>query len=65
MRFYPNKKQRQLLRNWFGCARFVYNKTIHYLKQPNTTASWMKIKKQILDDLPEWSKETPFQINCY
>ncbi|WP_372371592.1 RNA-guided endonuclease InsQ/TnpB family protein [Candidatus Uabimicrobium sp. HlEnr_7] len=59
---YPNKKQRQLLRNWFGCARFVYNKTIHYLKQPNTTASWMKIKKQILDDLSEWSKETPFQI---
>ena len=62
IRIYPNKEQRTILDQWFGCARFVYNQTVDYLKQPDTKASWMSIKKPILDALPEWSKSVPYQV---
>jgi putative transposase len=62
IRFYPNAKQREILRRWFGCARYVYNKTIEYLKQPGTKANWMEIKTEIINSLPDWAKEVPYQI---
>ena len=40
----------------------TYNKTVEYLRQPDTKANWMGIKKQIMDSLPEWSKEAPYQV---
>jgi putative transposase len=45
-----------------GVSRYVYNKTIEYLQQPNTQANWMSIKTEILNNLPEWTKEIPYQI---
>ena len=45
-----------------GVSRYVYNQTIAYLQQPDTVANWFKIKKKILDSLPEWAKTVPFQI---
>ena len=62
IRIYPSKEQKCILINWFGCARYTFNKTIEYLKQPNTKANWKKIKAGILASLPEWAKETPYQI---
>lgn len=62
IRVYPNKEQRTILDQWFGCARFVYNQTVDYLKQPDAKASWMTIKKPIIDALPEWSKSVPYQV---
>lgn len=62
IRVYPNKEQKHILNKWFGCARFVYNQTVDYLKQPNTKSLWMSVKKPIIDALPEWSKEVPYQI---
>ena len=62
IRVYPNKEQRTILDQWFGCARFVYNQTVDYLRQPDTKASWMAIKKPIIDALPEWSKSVPYQV---
>ena len=62
IRIYPNADQRRLLRHWFGVSRYVYNQTIAYLQQPDTVANWFKIKKEILDSLPEWAKTVPFQI---
>jgi putative transposase len=46
-------------------SRFVYNTTIKYLQEPGTKASWMAIKTEILNSLPEWAKLVPFlqQIN--
>ena len=32
------------------------------MKQPDTTANWFKIKKIILDSLPDWASSVPFQI---
>ena len=62
IRIYPTHEQKKILNYWFGCSRFVYNRTLDYLNQPNTKASWLKIKTGILTSLPEWSKKVPFQI---
>ena len=62
IRIYPNKDQKLLFNRWFGTSRFVYNQTVTYLKQPDTKASWLGIKTGILHDLPDWSKEIPYQI---
>lgn len=51
-----------MLSKWFGTSRYVYNKTIEYLRQPNTKADWKYIKTGIIQNLPEWSKEVPYQI---
>ena len=48
IRIYPTAKQRQLLRQWLGTSRYVYNQTIEYLRQPETQANWITIKKWLL-----------------
>ncbi len=62
IRVYPNKEQKQILNNWFGASRFAYNKAVAFLKQPNTKAQWKSIKTPLLHEMPEWSKEVPYQI---
>jgi putative transposase len=65
IRFYPSKEQRRILRRWFGAARFIFNKTVEYLKQPGTKANWMEIKLWLLKDLPDWCQDVPFQIKAF
>ena len=62
IRVYPNKEQKTILSNWFGASRFAYNKTVEFLKQPDTKAQWKSIKTDLMHDMPEWSKEVPYQI---
>lgn len=62
IRVYPNKEQKHILNNWFGASRFAYNKTVEFLKQPDTKAQWKSIKTPLLHEMPEWSKEVPYQI---
>ncbi len=62
IRLLPTAEQRLLLRRWFGTARFTYNQTVHILNTTDTQANWKAIKTGILHDLPEWAKETPYQI---
>lgn len=45
-----------------GVARYVFNQTVEYLKQPGTKANWKAIKTEIIHSLPEWAKSTPYQI---
>jgi putative transposase len=59
---YPDQGQVALLRRWAGTARYVFNQTVEYLKQPGTKANWKAIKTEILHRLPEWAKHTPYQI---
>ena len=42
----------------------MYNKTVEYLKQPDTVASWLSIKGEILGELPDWAKPVPYQIKA-
>lgn len=62
IRVYPNKEQKKILSNWFGASRFAYNKTIEFLKQPDTKAQWKSIKTELLHSMPDWLKEVPYQI---
>lgn len=62
IRIYPNSTQKKIFNNWFGCSRYTYNKTVEYLKQPETKANWKAIKTDLIQNLPNWSQETPYQI---
>lgn len=62
IRVYPTQEQKKILNNWFGASRFAYNKTVEFLKQPNTKAQWKSIKTNLLHEMPEWLKEVPYQI---
>ena len=62
IRVYPTQEQKKILNNWFGASRFAYNKTVEFLKQPNTKAQWKSIKTDLLRAMPEWLKEVPYQV---
>ncbi len=62
IRIYPDTHQREILRQWVGVSRFVYNRTVEYLQQPDTKANWKEIKTGILHNLPEWCQSVPYQI---
>ncbi|NEO76210.1 MAG: transposase [Moorea sp. SIO4G3] len=57
-----NPDQRTLIRKWFGVSRYVFNKTIKILQDGEVKANWKAIKTDILNSLPEWCKEVPYQI---
>jgi len=40
----------------------VFNKTVEYLKQPDTKAQWMKVAPTIKSELPEWANPVPYQV---
>lgn len=63
VRIYPTKEQRQILKNWFDDARFSYNAAKELIiKAEGKKPSWMDIKKQFTNSMPERLKRTPFQI---
>lgn len=41
LRIYPNKKQKEILKHWFGTSRFIYNKTIEKINK-----NYEKVKKR-------------------
>ncbi|MFO5438442.1 MAG: hypothetical protein ACLBM4_07170 [Dolichospermum sp.] len=55
--------QKRKIKYWFGVSRFTYNETIRYLQTPETKANWKGIKTGIIQGLPEWCKDAPYQIN--
>lgn len=62
IRLYLSKQQQRTIEQWFGAARFVYNRTVELLKQDGTVANWKAIKGDILAGLPEWCDSVPYQI---
>ncbi|MFM2394371.1 MAG: Heterosigma akashiwo virus 01 [Bacteroidota bacterium] len=73
IKLYPDKEQRTLLNSWFQTSRYVYNKTLEYLKHD----TFNKLNKQSLrnkfvtanhkkqenspknNEVEEWEKLTP------
>ena len=62
IRIYLDKQQQKQIDHWFDVARYVYNQTVEYLRQPDTKANWKAIKGGILDSLPEFCADVPYQI---
>lgn len=62
IRIYPTQLQKILLSKFFGIQRLSYNKAIEFLKKPDTVANWKSIKTEIIQSLPEFSNEVPYQV---
>ncbi|MHB8628205.1 MAG: RNA-guided endonuclease InsQ/TnpB family protein [Aggregatilineales bacterium] len=63
-RLYPTAAQRAMFRRWLGASRFVYNRTLDYLKTlDGARPTWTDIATDtVLPGLPAWAKEIPYQI---
>ncbi|WP_235440919.1 helix-turn-helix domain-containing protein, partial [Limnoraphis robusta] len=59
IRIYLTASQRNLVRQWFGVSRLVFNTTVKYLQEPDTKANWKAIKTGILNSLPDFCKSVP------
>lgn len=62
----PNGAQQRRIKQFCGCARFVFNKALDGQKQAyeadnNTTFSYTKIANQ----LPQWKKTFPWLKDCH
>ncbi len=53
-----------MFRRWLGASRFVYNRTLEYLKTvEGKRPGWMELATDnILPGLPHWAKDIPYQI---
>lgn len=63
----PNKRQSELLKEWFGTARFVYNYTINYVGKYKNHDTFYNIRKKVIDRLTkkkEFTKRTPYDIKA-
>jgi len=57
IRIYPTPTQVNLLKRWIGTYRKSYNTTVHSLNEKLGFS-----KPEVLRQLPDWSKETPYAI---
>ena len=66
IRICPDRQQRAKLKLWFDASRFTYNRTIELLTSDGAPkASWLKIKKDILTQLPQWTKPVPYEVKSH
>ncbi|MBT5424205.1 IS200/IS605 family element transposase accessory protein TnpB [archaeon] len=65
IRFYPNAKQKNILKKWFGTARFVYNKVVNECqKNESNDCNFYRLRKETLDSLPLWAKDIPNEVKA-
>ena len=74
IRVKPDAAQRATLRSWFGAQRWVYNRALERDKKRSAefleqnpdrkykSEFWMDAAKDLLNTVPEWVKDVPFQI---
>ena len=62
IRLWLSREQQKKVNHWLDVSRFVYNQTIAYLKEPGTVANWKAIKTDLLNSLPDFCDDVPFQI---
>ena len=63
IRVYPKtREQRKILDELCGASRYYYNKTVEYLRKPDTKASRFAIQKELLSNVPEWAEKVPYKV---
>ena len=62
----PNGMQIQLMKQFCGCARYVYNRTLSLEKSLYKKDSKHSFKyTEAANRLPEWKKKNPFLKECH
>ena len=51
-----------MLKLWLDTARWCYNETVAYLRQPDTVANWKSVKTDIINSAPERLRAAPYQV---
>ncbi|MBQ7562136.1 MAG: transposase [Synergistaceae bacterium] len=64
IRLYPDSRQQDILNQWLGTARYMFNRTIEFLSSGNNS-DWLEIKRSLMQDLPEWAQNVPSQIKSF
>jgi len=63
IRLYPTSNQKKTYKEWLDVSRYIYNQTLQYMGTcVNFNPSWFDVRKDLLKNLPDWCKSTPFQI---
>ena len=62
IRFYPTRKQNEILRLWCDAARWCYNLTIETVWNSGIAANWKKLKTPIIHAAPTRLKAVPYQV---
>ncbi|WP_235656394.1 RNA-guided endonuclease InsQ/TnpB family protein, partial [Fischerella thermalis] len=62
IRIFLKATQKQIIKQWFGVSRFVYNTTVKLLQDSTIKANWKAVKTDILNGLPDFCKSVPYQI---
>lgn len=63
---YLNKIQKNLAHKYFGTSRYFFNKTVEYLKKPDTKASFYEVRDLSKTwELPEWATQVPARIRDF
>lgn len=64
IRIYPHSKDRRTFKKYCGLARYWFNKTVEYLKQPDAIASVRKVRKTIQYQIEheDWAYDSPQRI---
>src|SRR5690554_1375297 len=65
IRFYPDRKQKNIFKQWLGTFRFVYNFIVNKIENKEISLNWMKEKTELINELTNenpWLKDIPYQI---
>lgn len=66
IRIHPTVEQRDVLKKWFGVARFVYNQAVERARQPgvnNTDLTLKSLRSQFMtDNSKEWLTAVPYDV---
>ena len=68
IRVYPDKEQKEILRQWLGTSRWTYNKVVHSIRTKGCKAnkkelrlSWLN-KTALTEQKYTWAMDTPYGI---
>lgn len=63
IRIYPKNEDIIRFKKYFGLTRYWFNKTVDYLKNPETKANFFEVRSIIQkQDHPEWAFDSPQRI---
>ena len=71
IRMYPTKAQASVLRQWMGTTRFIYNRTLNFIREnPDISSNFYSLKEMFVNNpdrsvVNEWELSTPSEVRRY